>query len=1296
MRWTLRTIRRLHLSLVVVALAFSFNFGYVSHFNPPALAQSKPTEEIITDIQSQAERHAKLKKVASQTDLINAFGERGAEVGLSVADIEEIYENAYLEAQEPTSPWMAFKPQVGWAVAAFLFILLAFRDVLKDWIKKYAELSGDWLHRQLAGSNLLQTYTLRRYRQSLVRKHQKLKIPFRPNSPLDMSEIYIPLKVSGTKGFIGQIDAFKVLKEQKRFVVIGPPGSGKTILLRNIVFTYGRGGLDTLQEQPVPVLLELYRLRGPDFSQSKLVEEIVSAFSRYDFPNAKRFVQESLKKGKLMLLLDGLDEVSSGVRAQLVREIQEFLDINDKCRAIITCRTAVYNGEFDHGRQVDRTLEVVQFSDQQIRRFLKTWQSKIPPETNKSIDQLIQTLRERPSINELARNPLLLTIIAYLYTDTPFILPHSRAEFYQQSTDFLLGPWRGSFNAYKGNTKRQILQHLALYAQEGANLKQKDKRSLEYSDVLSEIKKVLPSLNLDTNDHAALILSEIVERSGLLLKIDGGDRYQFAHLTIQEYFAASAISNNDQKLIALWIVDPDLWRETAKLWCGVSNDSTTLIHTLSSQDTLTAFECLADAQFVESEVANQLILDFQERFGNDTREEVLRAFGTVAADVTQSRGRLVFNFLANTLKNSPDNERRSAAAKALSFTNRSYGAELLAQYIHDDDIGVHIIGMGNVAVSTLSEIACSGKHNRLQAVSYLISISTSESAERLVPLLWDADDLITTQAAYGLAQLIALPEIEETVREITIHSDKLETPWLTWVLDPFDEPTNSNFSIICGRIAYVISYVEAMPMKQHLSSKSLDPRITASCCGVALFNKITIDKSWTPSHDSVYLATSLREQENGIKLLPELHKRGNEKLSPMLANAVIEVYIGVISRKEEELNTVQRKLLNEIESDTNKIILSINGTGTNCSRLQFLLLRSSSLPLRLGLLACLLHRTSQEPTYRDWQQLFHRVSYDFQNSISYRVILAISALLSIVAITKMGSLAIKYPSELWSSTMVIGMYYVIIAWVSLAKGQPVFRFLLFDAIGPFGVQTFWDSSKILNLWRGVSYISSAIIGYSVYLSVVGAGLGALYWIITKDLIGLLILTIALSSLWVTSWTWSVYVAKTEAEENDPLWGLLKGVAQTRMNGLLVVFVCSSIGLFWLYALVSTKSINSVRSLVGLIGGISFLAGSGVGMGNWYGNSTIRAIYQNDSLAPLAFPFFCSAPIVLIFSGLWIHSFFQHKLHYSGLYGVCVEIAVIVFCFYLWSSGRKRDRRAQNPLQWQGLLEKELARYRKRI
>ena len=137
----------------------------------------------------------------------------------------------------------------------------------------------------------------------------------------------------------------------------------------------------------------------------------------------------------------------------------------------------------------------------------------MPPE--KSVEQLLRALRDCPRIMSLGRNPLLLTIIAFLYSDPKFILPHSRAEFYQKATTLLLELWHQEHNRYRMREKHTVLQHLALRFQDSKRRHDRDRRSMDFQTVLAEVKQVLPKVDLDPSKDAKPLLDEIVERSGL-------------------------------------------------------------------------------------------------------------------------------------------------------------------------------------------------------------------------------------------------------------------------------------------------------------------------------------------------------------------------------------------------------------------------------------------------------------------------------------------------------------------------------------------------------------------------------------------------------------------------------------------------------------------------------------------------------------------------------------------------------------------------------------------------------------
>jgi predicted NACHT family NTPase len=571
-----------------------------------------------------------------------------------------------------------------------------------------------------------------------------------------MREIYVSLKAFKASDR-SLIEAENAVQKYRRLVVKGAPGSGKSMLLKYLALSYSEEGFKNLSDRPVPILLELNRLNEANLTVEKLEQHLVAACDRHNFPKANRFISQGLKDGRLLLLLDGLDEVSSGVRSSVVRCLKDFLELEKykKCRVIITCRTAVYHNEFFDN--TEETLEIDEFSDQQMRRFLQAWKSEMPPE--KSVEQLIQNLRAKPKIMALARNPLLLTIIAYLYTDTPFVLPHSRAEFYTKATDVLLelrDQERNIDNQYRGVNKRRVLQHLALYAQNSTNRQQQDRRSLLDSEVWEQVKQVLPSLNLEPKD-ANSIVDEIVKRSGLLLRIDGGQRYYFPHLTLQEYFVAAALTDKQAELIQKWQNAPSDWLEIVKLWCGLPNNSTDLITAVYQQDTLTAFECLADAQEVKPEVAQEIIDYFKTQLRTD--ESICSAFGSVAADF-RPRGKALFDFLVDSLDNSAS---QKAAAQALSATNLPQAVEKLVIYYdpnqpHFIEVREALIRMGGLAVNQLESLARKGS---IEAMDDLVKIAIPEAAEALERLQEDPN--LSGKVSFRLAAL--LKELEDSQAE---------------------------------------------------------------------------------------------------------------------------------------------------------------------------------------------------------------------------------------------------------------------------------------------------------------------------------------------------------------------------------------------------------------------------------------------------------------------------------------------------------------------------------------------------
>src|SRR6185503_12613607 len=102
-------------------------------------------------------------------------------------------------------------------------------------------------------------------------------------------------------------------------------------------------------------------------------------------------------------------------------------------------------------------------------------------------------------------------------------------------------------NQYPLAPKQLVLEHLALFNQE-KDPGSADRLTIDDQTVIQKITELLPSLNLESKDVRPLI-NEIVQRSNLLLEVDNKTKYQFFHLTLQEFFAAKALQNDPKKLL---------------------------------------------------------------------------------------------------------------------------------------------------------------------------------------------------------------------------------------------------------------------------------------------------------------------------------------------------------------------------------------------------------------------------------------------------------------------------------------------------------------------------------------------------------------------------------------------------------------------------------------------------------------------------------------------------------------------------------------------------------------------------
>lgn len=358
------------------------------------------------------------------------------------------------------------------------------------------------------------------------------------------------------------LDTERVVKDYDKIIILGVPGSGKTTLLRHLALKDCKENLAKGEQTCVPIPITLQR-----FSDSKknLREYIDLVFEEYKFPNAKEIIDRDLKAGKCKLLLDGFDELATKEKQDKITEhIHNFIKKHPRNQIIVTSRSAGYHDELKGFIQ----LELMEFDDKQIEQFVDNWFGK-----SEKAKSMLNAIIENGQIRELAKNPLMVSIIAIIY-DEDRKLPQRRAALYNRCVEVLLSKWdiqKKVKNLYTAEKKEFILKKLAFYAHSN------NKKTLTETEILEEMEKHFSRIKLKSED-AKPLLDEIWQRSYLLRQISR-DNYDFLHSSFQEYFTALELNGQEDALSTIIkYLNDSWWEEPILLYVGITKDATALIN----------------------------------------------------------------------------------------------------------------------------------------------------------------------------------------------------------------------------------------------------------------------------------------------------------------------------------------------------------------------------------------------------------------------------------------------------------------------------------------------------------------------------------------------------------------------------------------------------------------------------------------------------------------------------------------------------------------------------------------------
>lgn len=375
----------------------------------------------------------------------------------------------------------------------------------------------------------------------------------------------------------GDVTLREVLGHQRCVVLQGPPGAGKSTLVRFITRVMASAllpGSDPSLAERRLALLPHFPIRIPlkSYDQSK----DLMALALDDLANPLTIEQfDILTKKGAMLLLDGLDEVALQHIRPLISEIDRLVKNHPEYRFVVTTRITTYRVK-DLAPSGFMTYTVQSLNqhqqDQLLYRYFRYWsqtQSSVHQGTV-PIEQRVQEFRSRieqnPTLARLVAIPLWLTLTASLfYTNDlrPFV---SKPEIYRLCIENLL---------HRRNITEQTDQHLLLLAEIAWEIHNSPNTTLSRKQIEGIVQRVTnrePGGQFPTRPTVDQLESDwgiLIQRSQSRQQ---GDVYSFAQQGFQDYLVALAVAQlpADHWPIMKDHLEDVRWREIVLLYTAMT------------------------------------------------------------------------------------------------------------------------------------------------------------------------------------------------------------------------------------------------------------------------------------------------------------------------------------------------------------------------------------------------------------------------------------------------------------------------------------------------------------------------------------------------------------------------------------------------------------------------------------------------------------------------------------------------------------------------------------------------------
>ena len=526
---------------------------------------------------------------------------------------------------------------------------LAARGYLQGLFEKVTAASGDgffWTKEVPPNEKPYLNYKHKIWRRlSLMGRDTKEGMANRADGEMQLDQVYVALNTRETRsitvseekqkqrGKAGpevfelqrqSLSALRALSDSPRMVLLGDPGSGKSTFVQHVCLCLAgaRAGDEAwlkslttgdVKKWELPTYFPLFvRLREfatdaeclPQNTEqpgtaAHLLKFIKKQMKSDEWNDLADHVQQLLEDGEVLVVLDGLDEVThphrdqtpnnmpkadDDRRAQVARAIEDFSHNRFyHARVIVTCRVKQYRAEggtkFNWQLAAFPDYALSDFDNKQIDQFIRAWFASLAHRLDNAAvkrDELIKQVAQRNDLKPLAPKPILLTQMALVHANSN--LPDSRIELYQKCADLLLWEWeslRGGQGGAPAKSADNFIEELNV-----PNLRRDKIEAALYKAVFITHAAGHPDLLMETlRDHLTQALMShqlahyradavalqfieewLQQRNGLIVP-GAGTSFEFPHRTFREFMAGKVLAK--QGYVSPTTHEGEDWEEIA-------------------------------------------------------------------------------------------------------------------------------------------------------------------------------------------------------------------------------------------------------------------------------------------------------------------------------------------------------------------------------------------------------------------------------------------------------------------------------------------------------------------------------------------------------------------------------------------------------------------------------------------------------------------------------------------------------------------------------------------------------------